>query len=329
MGTLTGVSYTDFASRLGPDNKIAKIIELLAQTNPLIEDLIAVEGNLPTGHKTTIRAGLPAVTWRLLNYGVQPSKSVSSQITDTCGMLEAYAEVDKALADLNGNTAAWRLSEDRAFLEAMNQAEATTFVYGSVLTYPERFTGIEPRYATTGTDPEVSTYNTVSAYSSASGADQTSMLLVVHGENTVHGIYPKGSVAGFQHQDLGEQTLLDAANGRYQGYRSHYKWDNGLTVRDWRYCVRICNIDTSAITTTTVDVISAMIDAYERIPDIGMGTPVYYANRTVRTWLWKQARESGKYMLSPMQVEGKPVLKFMEIPIKRLDALVNTESVVS
>ncbi len=34
-----------------------------------------------------------------------------------CGMLETYSEIDKALADLNGNTAAYRLSEDRAFLE--------------------------------------------------------------------------------------------------------------------------------------------------------------------------------------------------------------------
>lgn len=64
-----------------------------------------VEGNLPTGHKTTIRSGLPSATWRLLNYGVQPSKSTTVQVTDSVGMLETYAEVDKSLADLNGNTA--------------------------------------------------------------------------------------------------------------------------------------------------------------------------------------------------------------------------------
>ena len=43
------------------------------------------EGNLPTGHRTTIRTGLPESAWRLLNYGVQPSKSVTAQVTDTCG----------------------------------------------------------------------------------------------------------------------------------------------------------------------------------------------------------------------------------------------------
>jgi hypothetical protein len=46
-----------------------------------------------------------------LNYGVASSKSRTAQVTDSCGMLEAYAEIDKALADLNGNSAAFRLSE--------------------------------------------------------------------------------------------------------------------------------------------------------------------------------------------------------------------------
>ena len=47
---------------------------------------------------------------------------------------------------------------------------------------------------------------------------------------------------GFQHNDLGEVTLTDDEGGMYQGYRTHYKWDIGLCVRDWRYVVRIANI---------------------------------------------------------------------------------------
>jgi len=70
MATLSGVSYLDLAARLGPDNKISAIIELLAQTNPILDDMVAVEGNCQDGHKTTIRTGLPSVTWRLFNYGV-------------------------------------------------------------------------------------------------------------------------------------------------------------------------------------------------------------------------------------------------------------------
>ena len=113
----TNPTLADVAKRYDADGKIDTIVELLSETNEVLDDMTFLEGNLPTGHRTTVRSGLPSSTWRKLNYGVQPSKSTTVQITDTTGMLEAYAEVDKALADLNGNTASFRLSEDRAFLE--------------------------------------------------------------------------------------------------------------------------------------------------------------------------------------------------------------------
>lgn len=133
----------DVASRT-EDLKIGAIAELLTENNEILSDMVVKEGNLPTGNKTTVRTGLPQATWRLLNYGVQPSKSKTAQITDTCGMLEAYAEVDKALADLNGNTNTFRLSEDMAFLEAMNQEMAKTLFYGDTSIDPEKFVGLAP-----------------------------------------------------------------------------------------------------------------------------------------------------------------------------------------
>jgi len=332
MATIgTHATYLDIASRLGPDNKISGIIELMNRTNTILEDMMVVEGNLPTGHKSTIRTGLPTASWRLLNYGIQPSKSITSQITDTCGMLEAYAEVDKALADLNGNTAAWRLSEDASFLESMNQTMATTLFYGNQNTYPERFTGLMPRYPQFGANnPAITAYNCINAYSSASGADQTSMWLIVWGPNTVHSIYPKGHEGGgFNHQDLGEVTLMDSQTppGRYQGYRTHYKWDLGLTVRDWRYAVRIANIDTSAITSSVVDLFTAMTKAWYHIPSFGMGRAVFYANAFVLQYLQLQAIAKSNLALKYDEVGGKPVTSFMGVPIKRCDALVNTEAV--
>ena len=91
MATLsvTNPTLVDFAKRTDPDGKIDSIVEMLAETNEVLEDMSFQEGNLPTGHRSTIRSGLPASTWRKLNYGVQPSKSTTVQITDTCGMLES------------------------------------------------------------------------------------------------------------------------------------------------------------------------------------------------------------------------------------------------
>jgi hypothetical protein len=330
MATLSANNPTliDVASRLDPTMNIDKIVELLAATNPVLNDMTFMEGNLPTGHKTTVRTGLPGVTWRKLYGGVQPSKSRTAQVTDSCGMLEAYAEVDKALADLNGNAAAFRLSEDKAFIEAMSQEMASTLFYGNETTEPEAFTGFAPRFNSLSAQNGDNIVN-----ASGSSTDNTSIWLVVWGPNTCHGIYPKGSTGGVQMRDLGEVTVenVDGASGRAQMYRSHYRWDCGLTVRDWRYIVRIANIDVSDLNTiaNTKNLVQWMIQAAERIPSFGAGRAAFYCNRTIREKLRLGILEKVASNLTFETVAGKRVMTFDEIPVMRTDALLNTEAVVS
>ncbi len=149
MATLADTHPTllDVSKRLDPNGKVDKIVEILAQTNEILADAVYIEGNLPTGHRSTIRTGLPAPTWRKLYGGVQPTKSRTAQVTDNAGMMEAYAEVDKALADLNGNTAAFRLSEDTAHIEGMSQDLASSIFYADEDVTPEKFTGFAARYS--------------------------------------------------------------------------------------------------------------------------------------------------------------------------------------
>ena len=319
----TALTYTDWAKRYN-DGRISVIVELLSQTNEILDDMRWVEGNLPTGHRTSVRTGLPLGTWLQLNYGVQPTKSTTSQVTDTCGMLETYSEIDKALADLNGNTAEFRLSEDKAFLEGLSQQLAQTLFYGNTATTPEKFMGLAPRFSTLNAGT-ASSQNVIDA--GGTGADNTSIWLVVWSDLTVHGIFPKGSKAGLQMRDLGEQTLLDANGNRYQGYRTHYKWDAGLTVRDWRYAVRIANIDVSDLSSgSPTDLGKHMIRATHKVPSLKTGQPVFYMNRTGRQWLDVQAANKDNVMLKISEFEGRPVREFLGIPIRTCDQILNTEA---
>ena len=331
--SVTHPTLLDITKRLDPDGKIDSIAEMLSQTSEILEDMVFVEGNLPTGHRTSIRTGLPSVTWRKMYGGVQPTKSTTAQITDACGMLEAYAEVDKALADLAGNTAAFRLSEEAAFIESMNQKFATTLFYGNEGTEPEAFTGLAPRFNTkSGAN---NGENILLGDASASGNDQTSIWLVVWGPNTVHGIYPKGSTAGLQMEDKGQVTIenVDGAGGRMEAYRSHYRWDGGLVVRDWRYVVRIANVDTSALTKNAsagTDLIDLMTQALEMVPSLSMGRPVFYCNRTVKSFLRRQiANKVAASTLTSEMVAGKHVTYFDGVPVRRCDQILSTESVIS
>lgn len=332
MTVLSVVNPTllDLAKRTDPDGRIASIVEILNETNEILADMSWVEGNLPTGHRTTIRTGLPTPTWRKLYGGVQPSKSTTAQVTDNCGMLEAYAEVDKALADLNGNTAAFRLSEEKPFMEAMSQEIADTIFYGNEGSEPEAFTGLAPRYnllsASNGENIIVG---------GGSDTDNGSIWLVVWGPNTVHGIVPKGSKAGLQMTDKGQVTIenADGSSGRMEAYRTHYRWDAGLTVRDWRYVVRIPNIDKSLLTvdvSTGANLSDLMFRALEIIPNLGAGRPAFYMSRTMRSFLRRQTADKVKNAtLTIEQVGGVPLMSFHGVPVRRVDALAADEAVVS
>lgn len=328
--SVTNPTLLDFAKVLDPDGKVATIVEILNETNEVLDDMVWAEGNLPTGHRTTIRSGLPAPTWRKLYGGVQPTKSTSVQVTDNCGMLEAYAEVDKALADLNGNTAAFRLSEDRPHIEGMSQEIADTLFYGNEGTEPEAFTGLSPRF----NDTTAENGDNIILGGSAD-TDNASIWLVVWGENTAHGIFPKGSKAGLMHEDKGQVTIedIDGAGGRMEAYRTHYRWDAGLSVRDWRYVVRIANIEKSALTkdaATGADLPDLMFQAMRLIPNLNAGRPAFYMSRDTATWLGRQtANLTLNSTLTMENVGGKMVERFHGIPVRRVDALAADEALVS
>ena len=338
ISATTHPTLLDYTKRQDPDKSIATIVETLAQTNEVLEDMVHLEGNMETGHRTTVRSGLPAPTWRKLYGGVQPTKSETVQVTDTIGMMEAYAEVDKQLADLNGNTAAFRMSEDMAHLEGMNQEFADTLFYGDEATASEEFTGFLPRFNSSSAE---SYENVLLDTAYGGGTDDggcTSLWLVVWGPNTCHGIYSKGSQMGLSKEDKGQVTIEDVTGdgtgGRMEAYRTHYKWCTGLSVRDWRYIVRM-QIDTDnlapdAATANKVDLLQMMSDACELVPSLSMGRASFYANRKVKQTLRQQFVSKVKSSTLGMdEVGGRSTLVFDGIPIRKVDALRTNETRIS
>ena len=341
LGT-TAVTYADWAKRLDDGYKVATIVELLSQTNEALLDMLVEEGNLPTGHKTTVRTGLPQATWRLLNYGVPNAKSTTAQVVDTCGNLETYSVIDKDIADLNGNTAEFRMSEAMSFLEGMNQQMATTLFYGNTALNPERFMGLSPRYNSVSTATAQTAANVIDG--GGQGATNTSLWVVTWGPNTCHGIFPKGKITGLQHRDMGEWPVLDANNNTYQAYRDHFKWELGLCVRDWRYVARLCNIDVTLLSgVNAANLINSLVRLLYRLPTTtpmatgvqtsdaptvqgNMGRTVIYCNRVIRTYLDLQAMNKTNVLLELRQFEGEVVTTFRGIPVRTVDAILNTES---
>jgi len=345
MATLSTSNLTlaDWAKRTDPEGNVPIIAELLSQSNEILEDCVFKEGNLPTGERVVIRTGLPQVYWRALNQGIPNSKSTTAQVDEACGILEARSEVDKDLAMLNGNTAQFRLSEDTAFLEAMNQTMASTMFYGNPATDPKQFLGLAPRYsALSGSNNSVNILNGLAGGGSYSATANTSVYLVVWGDNTVYCPFPKGSTAGLMHEDLGEQTVYNSDGTRLQAYSTRYQWKNGLVVKDWRYVVRICNINTTDLlaqtngqaTTSASNLIRLMARGLYRIPNMAMGRAAFYMNRTVHSGLSIMALDKSQAVVKVnegLSQFGTPYswLSFLGVPCRRVDSILNTEAQVS
>jgi hypothetical protein len=324
----TYVTLADLASRMEQGSVAKSIIELLNEQNEALDDIPWVECNDGSGHKTTVRTGIPSGTWRKLNYGVAQSKSTTAQVRDACGMLENYSTIDAALVKMAKDQAAFRLSESKPIIEGMNQEFMSTLIYGDTAQNPEKFMGLAPRFnALSGVQSADNVINGAGV-----GSDNTSIWLVVFGENSVHGIYPEGTKAGLEQKDLGEQTVYDASNNPYQAFRSHFQWFPGLSVRDWRQVVRIANIDVSDLTknaATGADLLDLMVQALEKVHNLNMGKPVFLVNRTIRSFLRRQMMNRSNLLLSMEEVAGKKVLAFDGVPVRRCDAILDTEAAVS
>jgi len=329
-------TMADWQKEMDPDGKTATFINLLSQNNAMTEDMLVSEGNLPTGEEATIVTGLPDVYYRMINQGVPNSKATTAQVVENAAILEARSQVDKEIADRSKDVRAYRMSQDKLFLEAMNQKQNYTAIYGTAAN-PEEYVGFAPRYSSTSA---ANGQNII--LGGGSGADNTSIYLVGWGDNKVAGVFPMNSEVGLEQEDLGVQDAFDASGNRFRAYMSRYVWKLGLVVYDWRYAVRIPNIDVSDLVGLTgtqalsasTSIIKLMSRAIDRLPSMSDVNPAFYVNRTVASHLRIIALEKSS---SAVTVEpainqfGKTIyeLRFLGIPVRLLDAIVENEALVA
>jgi hypothetical protein len=341
------LTLLDWARRQGADGNIDEIGELLSQCNEIFKEMPWREGNLPTGHKGTVRTGLPQGTWRAFNQGISGTKSLTAQIQAGAGQLAALSQIDKGIADLNGDVDGVRVSEDNAHLEGMSQQAATTFFYGNSLTSPTQFTGLSPIFNTATLANAQNAKNVLSGGGTSS--NNLSIWLAGWGDRTGFAFFPKGSKAGLQFEGKGDVLFaFDSNNLPYRAYTSWFEWQMGLFVEDWRYFVRIANIDTTSAGlagANPADLFALMSKSVMRLPTLTKRAsgitetdapdepapgiiPAFYVNRTGREYMDIQAIRDKNVLLGFKDYAGEPVTEFRQIPIRVNDALLNTEAQV-
>ena len=329
MATLgnTFVDLIDIYKQQDGRGQFVAVIEMLMEMNPILDDAIAVECNKGTTHLHTVRSGLPDVTWGKLYKGIPNSKGRTAQVEDTTGFVEGLSTIDKRLLDLSTNEGAVRLSEAKSYLEAMNNEVGSKLFYGNSASDPEEFMGFAPRF------------NSLSAPNGnqiidagGTGTDNTSIWIVTWGDNQANLLYPKGTNAGVQREDKGEQRVTDGSGNAYYAMEELFTWHVGLAVKDWRYVSRVANIDVSDMAAGSVKIYDFLRKAYYKLQNrrVAGGKICMYCNRDVMEAMDALATNAGAsdsfIRLKTTEIEGKEVMTYRGIPIRETDALLNTEA---
>ena len=319
----------DYQTRVNGRGEINDIIEIIRQENPLLDYIPWIECNDGSGHETTIRTGIPEPTWRKLYGGVQPTESATRKVVDTTGIMHSYAEVDCDLVQKNGNSAAFRMTENASHLDGMNEEFMSTFFYGNEGTEPEAFTGMSPRYNNTAAE---NGRNIIKDGTTPN----TSFWVLSFGPRALHGIYPKGFEMGLKHDDKGQVTIEDAdgSGGRMEAFRSHYRWACGISLRNWQTCGRVqvdyseLTKDASGSTPNLFDNLSKMLARTKRG---GSDTKkVIVANEGVLEFFRLQAKHAvSSSTLSRAELAGRDVDTIDGIPVLMCDALLYTENTIA
>jgi len=323
------LSLADLRRQQNKNDEIADIIEIMAQQNEMIADAPTFECNEGNSHLTTIRAGLPSPTWRKLYQGVQPTKGTTTQVRDTTGFMEDWSEVDAKLVEKAKNPQKFRMNEARSHIMGIAHELASTLIYGDTATDPEKFTGLAPRFDDMSADNGNQIID-----GGGTGSDNTSVWFVTWGEDTCHMLYPEGSPLGLSRRDLGLDTKELSDGSLYEVYREKFTQDVGLSVRDWRAIARLANIDVSDLTADAgsgADLIDLMIDAYYALDNPGLANRnvTIYCSRTIAKFLHKQAMNKTNVELTLEEFAGRKVPMFLGAPIRRMDAILETEAQVT
>lgn len=320
------------------------VIELLKQNNPILDDAIATECNMDTIHRHTIRTGYPEVTWGRLYKGVPASKATMQQVDDTTGFLETRSEIDTRLLKLAPDPAKQRLVDSAPYLEAMNQEMASGIFYHDTATTPEKFKGLAARfnaYNTNSPDPAKPHVSNQVINAGGTGNTNTSIWFVTWADHACSLLYPKGTKAGVNVMDKGEEPVKDGNGHTYYAKVTQFEWHIGMFVRDYRYCARIANIKIADLRDGKLDIWGLMRKAYYRLFHVyGVGAQggktVIYCNRDVLEALDAQSSDrslvnSGSGYnytapgLRPTNVEGQIIQTYRGIPVRMTDAILNTE----
>jgi len=319
------------AAKQTHNNEIIDVAEVLNETNDVVADAIIQRGNDITSHVVTRRTSLPAANWIKVGNGWDATVGLTSQAREEIGMLKARYSCPEDVMNLQPNPAKYRANQERAYIESMGQEIANTLMgnvaSGAVspaVAPPEEFAGFQYRLASLSTDQ---TKYCISNGNTGNDNDSTSIYFVQWRADGVYLIHPRNmDGGGLKKQDKGLQRVAGDNSSFLYAYETEFSWNTGLCVEDGRCVKRLANIDSVHGETNTLDE-DKIIQIRNNFK--GNDTVYMYCNETVFTQLQILAKDKTNVHWSEQNPFGKPQMYFLDMPVRRCDAITNAEGNLS
>lgn len=320
------------ADKEGAGRKV--LIHTIRDYMPFFDQAVVIAANDGTRDKGQIITGYPEGQLRGYNEGWDASVATGKQVSYEAAMIRTRSVVDIEIYKKKGEAAPeWRLRRDQAFMRGLARQAVKKVLYGDRGVDLRDVMGLANIVVP---DNEAFANRIIDAGGSTS-AKCTDIWLMNWSPEGLFMFYPeKGSQAGLQQEDMGEQYVEDANNKKFRGLVTEFGWDIGVALYDPERIVRITNIDTSTLsksssTAGTADLVDLLTQAAELLPDDSSGTTAFYMNDTLRSVLRRQMQNRDNNNLTWDTVAGRKCVMFGDIPIHKLgsDVIPNTNDPLS
>lgn len=316
----SGITLQEVAHRHDPNGEMATIVDALLEVNGILEDAVWREANDTFANKATRWSKEPTGSNRRLGGGVSGERGETVEVNDVIAMLDSIAKNDIEYIKSFKNPKQARSDEAMAFVRGMSKTMAGDIVYANTITEIANFTGVAPRLSSLATSANV-------LNEGGTGSDLSSIFVINWGKDTAHMIYPKNSIAGLDHIDMGEQLVEGiASSGDMRAYVDYFTWKAGFTVKDEKSIGRLANIETSGATNIFDE--DNLITLLNRMTT-GPGTRIY-CNQDILTQM--EIRLKDKTNVHFVKADGIAPgfdMLFKRFPIRKVDQILSTEAALT
>lgn len=323
------------AARMTNNNEIINVAEVLNEDNDVLADAIVQRATDITSHVISRRTALPGSQWVKAGNGWVATSGLVNQVREQIGTNKARYQAPLDVMRIQPNPEKYRSNQQRAYIESMGQEMSNT-LFGNVsagslspsVEPPEEFAGFQYRYPSLSTDRS----NYVLDNGGTASGSHTSIWFIQWSPTKVYLTHPRNTDGGgLKVEDMGKQfvpgdniTFVDGVPNRPMlwAWITEFSWDIGLAIEDTRAVKRLANIDTTAGSAASLDedkmiTIRNNFKGNERI--------FIYANEQVFTQLQILAKDKTNVRWTSDDPFGRPQFEFLDMPVRRSDAILNVE----